>query len=73
MRAEIERVITTHAARITKQSGAEGGAARASYFKAAAYEAVKQGLETGPSVISHARLQSEMSHWSELERIRRAS
>ncbi|PWN40078.1 hypothetical protein IE81DRAFT_325920 [Ceraceosorus guamensis] len=76
LRAEVERLIEKQVERISKRK-ASGTADDASGPNAAgllamsSVTAVKRALENGPAALSHPRLQTEMSHWSETERSRR--
>ncbi|PWN46639.1 hypothetical protein IE53DRAFT_391189, partial [Violaceomyces palustris] len=66
LRGEVERLITGKAAK------AGNAPQEASGFLGRMYAVVLKGLESGPGATSHARMQSELSHWNEMERLRRS-
>ncbi|KAK0538710.1 Vacuolar protein sorting-associated protein 52 [Tilletia horrida] len=65
LRSELERLIHAQAKRAGKTSSAAQHLALGTF-----YEAVIQGLETGPAAAAHSRIQSELSHWKEMEATR---
>ncbi|KAK0555530.1 Vacuolar protein sorting-associated protein 52 [Tilletia horrida] len=65
LRSEVERLVHAQAKRAAKTSATAQHLALGSF-----YEAVIKELEHGPAGFAHPRLQSELSHWQEMERSR---